>query len=199
MSRVREPAVQRVTGVAWFLSVAGVAGAVGFYMRDIYGHSNALTLAIGVAVTVYSAGLWLIRRRALRNVALFAGLVVTICGVIAAVADPAPSMAYALALWAFGVAWALLGWRAYIQPMWVTIPAGVVLALIAPSFTVGEHGWMYALAMASAAAVMAVSVPLRNTPLLAAGTLAMFGYVAAVVIRYFSDSVFRPHWRSRAF
>lgn len=190
--RIQEPAVQRLTSVAWFLSVAGVAGAAGLYMSDIYGHGHALTLTVGVVVTVYSAGLWLVRRHALQNVALFAGLVVTVCGVIVAIADPAPSLAFALALWACGVAWAWFGWRAYVQPMWVTVPAGVVLALIAPSFTVGEHGWMFAIAIASATVVMAVSVPLRNTPLLAAGTLAMFGYVTAVVIRYFSDSLGVP-------
>ena len=192
--RVHEAAIQRLVGVVWFLSVAGVAGAVGFATHEVYGNTDAVTaLAVGVAVALYAAALWLVRRRALQNVALFAGLVVTICGIIATVGHgSAPSLAFALALWMFGLAWAGLGWRRYVEPLWVTIPSGVILALIAPSAAAGEHGWVYAIAIATAAAVMAASIPLRNTPLLALGTLALFGYVTSVTVRYFHESLGVP-------
>ncbi|HEY1347916.1 MAG TPA: hypothetical protein VGF54_23235 [Streptosporangiaceae bacterium] len=193
--RVREPAIQRLVDVVWFLSVAGVAGAVGFATNEVYGNSAQVTmLAVGVAITLYSAALWLIRRHALQNVVLFAGLVVTICGAIVTIAGTgsAPSFAFALALWGFGLAWAGLGWRRYVEPMWVTIPCGVVLALIAPSLAVGEYGWVYAIGIVTAAAAMAISVPLRNTPLLGLGTVAMFGYVTSVVVRYFGESLGVP-------
>jgi hypothetical protein len=191
--RVREPAIQRLVDVVWFLSVAGVAGAVGFAAHDVYGNSGPVTaLAVGVAVTVYAAALWLARQHALQNLAVFAGLVVTICGLIATIDSSAPSLAFALALWGFGLAWVALGWRRYVEPLWVTVPSGVILALIAPSLAAGEHGWVYAIGIATAAAAMAASVPLRNTPLLALGTLAMFGYVTSVVIRYFHQSLGVP-------
>lgn len=192
---VREPAIQRLVGVVWFLSVVGVACAAGFATHDVYGHRSAVTvLAAGVAATVYAAALWLIRRRALQNIALFAGLVTTICGTIVTAAGrgSAPSLAFAAALWAFGLVWAGLGLRRYVEPIWVTTPAGVILALIAPSFTVEGHGWVYAIAIATAAAAMAISVPLRNAPLLALGTLAMFGYVTSSVVRYFHESLGVP-------
>ena len=194
--QVREPAIQRLVGVVWFLSVAGVAGAVGFATHEVYGNTGAVTvLAVGVAVALYAAALWLVRRRALQNVALFAGLVVTICGTIVTVAGgtgSAPSLAFALVLWMFGLAWAGLGWQRYVEPLWVTIPSGVVLALVAPSFAVGDHGWVYAIGIGTAAAAMAASVPLRNTPLLALGTLAMFGYVTSVAVRYLHESLGVP-------
>ncbi len=51
--------------------------------------------------------------------------------------------------------------------------------------------------IATAAAAMAASVPVRNTPLLALATLAMFGYVTSAVIRYFRQSLgVPPRWRS---
>jgi hypothetical protein len=50
-----------------------------------------------------------------------------------------------LPLWVFGLAWAWLGWQRYVEPLWVTIPSGVILALIAPSFAAGHYGWMYAI------------------------------------------------------
>lgn len=194
--RVREPAIQRLVGVVWFLSVACAGWAVALATLDKNQNPTAVTaLAAGAAVSLYSAILWMVRRRALQNAALFAGLVITICGVIATAAggaESAPSLAYALTLWGFGLAWTWLGWQRYVEPVWVTIPSGVLLALIAPSFTVGEHGWVYAIGIATAAAAMAVSVPQQNTPLLALGTLAMFGYVTAVVVQYFHRSLGVP-------
>jgi hypothetical protein len=56
---------------------------------------------------------------------------------------------------------------------------------------------VYAVGIATAAAAMAVSVPLRNTALLALGTLAMFGYVTSAVVHYFHESLgSRRRWRS---
>ena len=98
----------------------------------------------------------------------------------------------ALPLWVFGLAWAELGWQRYVEPLWVTIPSGVILALIAPSFAAGHYGWMYAIGIATAAAAMAASVPLRNVPLLALGALAMFGYVTSVAARYLHQSLRVP-------
>jgi hypothetical protein len=196
LRRVREPAIQRLVGVVWFLSVACVAGAVGYATLDEHQNlTDATILAVGVATTVYSAALWLLRQRGLQNVALFAGLVTAICGIIVTAAGgrgSAPSLAFALVLWGFGLAWAWLGWRRYVEPAWVTIPCGAILALIAPIFAVTDHGWVYAIGIATAAAAMAASVPRQNTPLLALGTLAMFGYVTAVVVRYFHESLGVP-------
>jgi hypothetical protein len=151
---------------------------------------------------LYAAALWLIRRSALQSLALFAGLVITILGVADIITVPAgtgsvpapapnlptPVLAIALPLWVFGLAWAGLGWRRYVGPLWVTIPCGVILALIAPGFAAGHYGWMYVIGIATAAAAMAASVPLRNTPLLALGALAMFGYLTAVAARYLHQS-----------
>ena len=80
--QVREPAIQRLAGVAWFLSVVGVAGAVWLATYHVHWNTDAVTvLAVGAAVNVYAAALWLVRRRALQNLALFVGLVITILGI----------------------------------------------------------------------------------------------------------------------
>ncbi|HEY2265471.1 MAG TPA: hypothetical protein VGI96_22795 [Streptosporangiaceae bacterium] len=193
---VREPAVQRLAGVVWFLSVACAGGATGCAADGGYRSTGAVAvLAVGLVVTAYAAVLWLVRRRVWQNAALFGGLVIAICGLIATIAGgpgPVPVLAYALPLWGFGLAWAWLGRQRYVEPIWVTMPCGVVLALIAPALAAGEHGWMYAIGIATAAAAMAAAVPLRNTPLLALGTLAMFGYVTPAVIRYFHQSLGTP-------
>lgn len=201
--RVRDPAIQRLAGVVWFLSVACVAGAVWLAWWKAYGSTGPVTVLVGGAVTVYSAALWRVRRGALQNVALFAGLIVTILGIVDYAVDlanghggtgSAPAIAGVLPLWAFGLAWAWLGWRRYVEPVWVTIPCGVILALIVPAFA-AAHGWGhagYAIGIATAAAVMAASVPLRNVPLLALGALAMFGYVTSAATHYLQQSLGYP-------
>ena len=191
--RVHEPAIQRLVDVVWFLSVAAVGWAVGFAAHDVYGNmAQATALAVGAGITVYSAALWLVRRHALQNFTLFTGLIVTICGTIVTIDNSPSPLAFALPLWGFGLAWLWLGWRRYVEPLWVTVASGVLLALIAPSLAAGEYGWVYAIGIVTAAAAMAASVPLRNTPLLALGTLAMFGYVTGVVVRYFHQSLGVP-------
>jgi hypothetical protein len=191
--RVREPAIQRLVGVVWLLSVVGVAWAVTVATLDVHDNTSRFTvLVVGAAVTVYAAALWLVRRRALQNLALFAGLIVAACGTVVALADSAPSLAFALVLWGLGLVWAGLGWRRLVDPTWVTIASGVALALVAPSFGIAEHGWVFAIGIATAAAAMAASVPLRNTPLLASGAVVMFGYVTALVVRYFGESLGVP-------
>jgi hypothetical protein len=190
---VREAAAQRLVSVTWLLSVGTAAGTAGFAVGEVYGGSGATTtLSVGVVTTLYATALWLVRRNALQVLALFAGLVVTICGTIASVASEPPRLAFALSLWLFGLAWALLGWRRYLEPLWASIPLGVVLALLAPALAVVDHGWLYGLGLVTAAAAMGLAVPLRNTPLLALGTVAMFGYVTALVVRYFGDSLGVP-------
>ena len=201
---VREPAMQRLTGVTWLLSVLCAAGAAGYVTYDLIfsftaadQNAGAVTaLGVGLAVSAYAAVLWLIRRQALQVAALFGGLVTLICGVIATAAGgravDGAFLACALALWAFGLAWAALGWRRYVEPMWAAVPLGALLALVAPALGTGPYGWMYAIAIVTAGAAMAVSVPLQNPVFLGLGSVAMFGYVTSVVVTYFHRSLGVP-------
>jgi hypothetical protein len=184
MRGVREPAIQRLTDVVWFLSVASAAGATGF-AADLLGSGAAVTaLAVGAGMSVYSAALWLARQHALENFALFTGLIVTICSAIFIVDATPPSLAFAIALWGFGLVWVALGWRRYLEPVWLSVSAGALLALIVPSMAAGEHGWVYALGIGTAAGAMAASVRLRNPP--------WGGRGASVALQYFHRSLGAP-------
>ncbi|HEX9032653.1 MAG TPA: hypothetical protein VF834_12465 [Streptosporangiaceae bacterium] len=193
LTQVAEPAVQRVLGVVWFLSIASAATATGVATHDMFGGSWAQTaMTVGLAVTACSAVLWLARRREPELVALFIGLTVAVCGAILTAAGPAaPWLAFALGLWMLGLGWAVLGWR-YPEPLWTTVPLAAALALLAPSLAVWTHGWAYAIGVATALAAMAASVPLRNSLLLAGGTISLFGYLTAMVVRYFQSSIGLP-------
>jgi len=177
-----------------------VAGAAGYLVHGVIlspagPDGGATALSVGLAASLDAAALWLARRSAPQDLALFAGLIILICGIVAVAASghtDAALLADALALWGFGLAWAWLGWRRYIEPMWLTVPLGAFLALVAPSLALGPYGWMYAIGIITAAAAMAISVPLRNTVFLGLGAVAMFGYVTGVVMTYFRGSLGAP-------
>lgn len=192
--RAAEPAVQRLIGVVWLLSSAGVAAAVGLAAYTILDWSGPLTtLSIGLGTAVYSTVLWLVHRGALQHLAVFVALIVSISGVIVTIAgDDAPPLPFALSLWAFGIAWTTAGWFHKAEPLWMAVPLGTALALFAPSIAVVDHGWLYAVGIATAAAVMAVSVPTHNVIFLSLGTVATFGYVTAAVLHYFGDQLGIP-------
>lgn len=191
--RVSEPAIHRMIAVIWFVSTACAGAAAGIAARDIFTASGAVTALItGIAITVYSAILWLIRRRELQLVSLFAGLTITVCATIITVAGSAgPRLAIALGLWALGLGWVMVGWL-YPQPLWSTVPLATVIALTGPSVAVWSHGWVFAIGIGTAAVAMATSIRVKNTVLLAAGTLALVGYVSAVVARYYHQSLELP-------
>jgi len=86
----------------------------------------------------------------------------------------------------------LAGWRRWLEPRWAAVPLGLLLSLVAPDYALSEHGWVYAIAVPTAVAVMAASVALRNTPMLAMGTIGLFGYVTDMVVHYFADSLGVP-------
>ena len=197
---VREPAIRRLVSVLWFLSVACVAGAAGYLVHGVIlppagPDGGATALSVGLAASLYAVALWLGRRSAPQDLALFAGLIILICGIVAVAASghtDAALLADALALWGFGLAWAWFGWRRYVEPMWLTVPLGALLALVAPSIALHPSGWMYAIGILTAAAAMAISVPLRNTVFLGMGAVAMGGYVMGVVMTYFRGSLGAP-------
>ncbi len=191
---VQDRAAQRMVGFAWFLSSAAVFGAAASLVHDVLGWSGEVTtLTAGVTMSAYAAALSQIRRLALVHVVLFVGGIVTIFGTINTVTHGSGStLSFVLALWAFGLLWALLGWRRYLEPIWIAVPLGVLLALFTPSFAVTDHGWVYVIAVATAALVMVAGVPLRNTVLLGIGTFWMFAYVTSIVVHYFGGSLGGP-------
>jgi hypothetical protein len=143
-------------------------------------------------VAAYAAVLWLLCRREILMAGAFAGLVAALCSAIPAVAaDATPWLAVALGLWLAGLGWAVLG-SLYPDPFGTSIPAGAALALIGPAIAVHDYGWVYAIGIATAIAVMAGSLPLQNVVMVAFGSCALLGYIVAVVLRYADQSIGTP-------
>lgn len=189
MFRMREPAIQRLAASAWFGSIAGAGAAAGFAVHGLASgpYRNEVTvLTAGLVTAVYALALRLIRQHAVQLAALCAGLVMAAGSFVAAAGDRSIGDAFlaaAVMLWLFGVVWVLLGWR-YLDPMSQTVMAGVLAAIAAPGLVVVWYPWGYAAGIGTAAAAMAVSVPLRDTGCLSVGAFALFGYLVPVVVIY---------------
>jgi hypothetical protein len=93
--RVREPAIQRLTDVVWLLSIAAAGWAIGSAAHDVYRNTARVTsLAVVAGITVYAVAVWLARRRALENLALFTGVIITVCGVVVTIDDSPSALAF---------------------------------------------------------------------------------------------------------
>lgn len=190
---VADDAVRRLASVLWFVSVGATAATVAVATHDVYGGSGRTTLLVtGLATTAYATALWLPRRWGLQNAALFGSLIAAVCGVIVASVAAPTAIMFALPLWVLGLGWAVLGWLRVVEPIWASMSLGALLALLAPGIGVADHGWMFAVGIATAGALMAAGVPLHNPPLLGVSTVAMFAYLSSMLVRYFRDSLGVP-------
>ncbi len=97
----------------------------------------------------------------------------------------------AVPLWAIGLAWAAAGWWRRIEPWFVAVPLGLLVALIAPTM-VEDSGLRFGLGLATGGAVMAMSVAAAFTPGLAMAAVAVLGYATGAVTYYFGDTLGVP-------
>jgi hypothetical protein len=79
-----------------------------------------------------------------------------------------------------------------LDPGWLAAALGFVGMVVAPALGVGDYDWLLAPALLTAAGLVALSVPTRQTPLLALGMIGAFGYITWAVTNYFQDSLGAP-------
>lgn len=191
--REQEPALRRLSGVLWFLSAGAVAAATALIFVDLVQGSDELAVfGTGAAATLYGGALWFLQRRALQQVAVLSGLIVTLVGGLLLLPGETSSWVFALAVWGLGAIWALLGLGRIVEPSWAAVPLGALAALIAPSVAVDEFGWMYLVALGTAGALIAASVFLGQTWLLGPGAVGMFVFVTSAIVKYFGETVGVP-------
>jgi hypothetical protein len=194
-----EPAFRRLMSVLWALAVGGLAWTlavlgVEVIKWDVGMDGEPIALMTAGGCTVLAGVLYLLRRHGLQQASLLASLhalVVSSLLVVLPDADP-PMWGFAAAIWLLGLSWAALGWREILVPGWLAVAFGCVGALVGPAFGLGDYEWLLAPALLTSAALMAISVPARQTPLLALGTLGAFGYITWAVVTYFRDSLGVP-------
>lgn len=192
----REAAFRRLANVLWLLAVgatAWTASVVAIEVIEIDTDVSWLPLLITGITTAMAFALWSMMPTGPQHSILYASSVATVVTVlVAALPDDPETWPFTVAIWGWGLVWLLLGWRELVAPSAVAIVWGTGTALAAPLLVGAGEGWLLGMGLATAAIAVAVSIPTHTTLLLAGGTVAMFGYVIALVVRYFGDSVGTP-------
>ena len=186
-----EPAFARLTGVTWALSVAGFAGSVAVATQFYDPPARTAFVTIAVPATAYAAVLWMLHRHAIQHAVLFAGVLLSTAAIVVRAVEEPTSWMIAVPLWAIGLAWAAAGWWRRIEPWFVAVPLGLLVALIAPTM-VEDSGLRFGLGLATGGTVMAMSVAAAFTPGLAMAAVAVLGYAVGAVTYYFGDTLGVP-------
>jgi hypothetical protein len=187
-----EPALRRLAAVTWAVSVAAFAGSAGMVnlLLDTSGKTPFLTIATSTAA--YAVILWLVHRHGVQQAVAFGASCVGVASVTNYVVTDASGWMIAVPLWAMGVAWAVAGWWRRVDPWFVAIPLGLLVALVAPATIEQPSGLRFGLGIATATTVMTFAVIAKFTPALAMGSVAELGFVIGAVTYYFSDTLGVP-------
>jgi hypothetical protein len=193
LRRQEELAFRRLMSVLWVLAVGGMAWTLAVVGIEATGFdAEPIALMAAGGCTLLAAGLYLACRHGLQQAALLASLHALAVSALLCVAEPRRGWWFAATIWALGAAWAVLGWRRLLAPEWLAIAFGCAGMVIGPAFGLNEYEWLLAPALLTTASLVAVSVPTRQTPLLALGMVGAFGYITWAVLHYFSDSLGPP-------
>ncbi|HET6815763.1 MAG TPA: hypothetical protein VFH66_00845 [Mycobacteriales bacterium] len=187
-----EPALRRLAAVTWAVSVGVLAGALGMVnlLLDTSGKTPFLTIATPTAA--YAVVLWLVSRHGVQQAVAFAASCVAVASVVNYLIADASGWMIALPLWGMGIGWAAAGWWRRVDPWFVAVPLGLLVALGAPATMDPPSGLRFGLGIATATAVMTFAVLAKVTPALAMGAVAELGYVIGAVTFYFGDTLGVP-------
>jgi Predicted membrane protein (DUF2157) len=176
-----DPAVGRVSHVAWFFSAAAIAWfAIELAVGGFDETDRWPLLWAGLATAVYAGALYLLRPAALQHVALLIGLVMLAGAVLFDSGVAAWS-----AIWALGALWIVLGWKGVLVGRATACTIGTIVALVSVGLVVvnAGPGWSW-LAVVNAAVLIGAAVVLRQTPMLVLAAIGLFAGTVTTIDHY---------------
>ena len=186
------PALRSLDGFLWFLSTAEAAFTAGLVAHDVLDlETRSITFFAGGAAAAWGAPLWRLRRSAIQETAVFAGLGVFVEALLAHLPGP-PDELHGLPLWGLGAVWAILAWGRVLSRRSSLALASVALLFGAQLLSVGWRGAGLALGIGTGVALLAASVALRSTVLLAFGAAGVLLFLPQIVFEYLGDTLGAP-------
>lgn len=187
-ARRADPAIERLTSVLWAIATGlfgWLAWLVAHDVLELGGDAPAVWC--GIAIAVLGGALYLALRQALQQFAVFAGLLTIVGASIDGRTD------LTLTVWTIGVAWTALGLADRLPPERAALVGGPVVALWAPlALTEGGEGFGMWLGLATAAALIVMSLVRHRAVLLGIGTVGVFVYLIRIFVRLFGDTAAMP-------
>ena len=193
-----DPAFERMGSVLWVLSAVALAGSMtvvfvdAMYDGDPPEHGGLLF--VGGFVAVWAGIEYALRRLPLQQLALFGALLVTVLGVVNALESARErdfsTIAWGLAVWAFGVAWTALGATGRLEPSEVARLVGPATVLFG-SQLIRVDAEVFGLWMGLATAALLVAAGVWRTDLLVllAGAVGLFQWSPQLAIFYLADAI----------
>ena len=187
--------MQRLAGVLLATTVVG-AGWLAFVVGDdlLALDAEDLALLVGGVAALVALPLYLLRGRAIAQLALFVPVVVVIGALLARSPLELAPVWVGLVFWGFGSAWLLLGLGGWIRPAPAAEMFGGAAALLAAQVASFDdaRGWLLWLGIATAAALVASGVLRDRLHLLAVGAVGLFVFVPQLVFELFGDAIGAP-------
>jgi hypothetical protein len=186
-------AILRLSSFSWALGTVGVAFFFGLLSNDVFDAGEETTaLAASVAAMVVGYILYRLSPRSLQQLLLGGAAVSASLSALAHLDQP-PEEFFGLAVWAIAVAWLLLTWGEHLQPRTTGYALGSFGALLGPQvMRFNDSAWPMLLGLATAGALLTLSVGLRNTVLLGFGAAGIFIFVPQIIFEYFGDTIGVP-------
>lgn len=180
----------RLRSVLWLLSTgafAGFLGLLGADALDLAGQETFLLVSAGLAA--FSAGLWLIGRTLVQLLATMASLMLAAAALTIQLTDSDSLPGYTV--WAVALVWVLLGWSGRLEPSRLVMAFGAAGMFVGAMMTIPTHAGI-ALALATAVAVVATAVLLRDLLLLGVGALGTLMVLPSAVVELFPGTLAAP-------
>lgn len=191
LRRVGRASMQRLVSVLWLGAVVGVGWFAGIVAGEFAGlEDERLALAVGAAAFVVATVLYLLRQRALAQLAVLASLLVVATAALSLPDLPPHAGWYGLTAVGVGAAWFGLGLGGWLQPRLVAAVAGAAVMVFACQFPWEGQEWLLpALGVLIAGGLVWLSVATDALPFLVVGALGLFQLVPRLVFEVFGEAI----------
>jgi hypothetical protein len=186
-------AIHRLASFSLALGTVGVAFFFGLLANDVF-DTREETTGLIAAASALAIGyvLYRLSPRSLQQILLGGAGVATTLSLLAHLNEP-PQEFYGLAIWGIGIAWLFLAWGNHLKPPITAYALGSFTALLGPQvMRFSDNPWPMLLGLATAGALLAFSVGMRNTILLGFGAAGIFIFVPQIIFEYFGDTIGVP-------
>lgn len=197
LMRTAAAPLQRLTSVLFLGGLVGAAWFMAILAGDVLEVANDVQ-AVLVAGTLFvlAVPLYVLRRRALPQVAALAGTVaLAVTLLLLPVLDPDPWV-FGLTIWAIGVGWLLLALGDLLEPSALAGVMGAALALIGPRVAAAggtaTGRWWLALGVLMAVALVVLALRRDTVHHLAVGAVGLFVLVPMLAFELFGDTIGAP-------
>jgi hypothetical protein len=193
--RATSAPVQRLTSVLFLGGLVGAswcAAILAFDVLDLPDQVGAVVVTATLAVL--AVPLYVLRRRALPQVAALGAIVALAVTLLLLPALRPDVWVFGLVIWAIGVAWLLLSLGGFLAPTAVSGVLGGFLALVGPQVAGvgGASSWWLALGVFTAVVLVALALRRDTLHHLVVGSIGLFVLVPRLAFELFGDTIGAP-------